>query len=210
LRQALLVLAASVDGLAGGSVACYFSRPFSPHGFFVHPKGTSPMATSSPFSLVKESFGDKAKLVSALEKLTGEELWVARTNENKGLAHVSNAKLLRLHATFTEVKEKFGTREKLIDAILDLQKRSSDSGLRQKLSEWPVPRLYDTYKSAAKRIGAQANGAKPAKVSAAEPGKPKATRLAPKTAAATKTAKKSAKKTATKAKKAAPKKRSRS
>jgi len=82
------------------------------------------MASKTPLSVVKEAFGDKAKLVEALEKLTGEALWVSRTNKDKGLAHVSNAKLLRLHATFTQVKEKFGTREKLIDAILELEKRS--------------------------------------------------------------------------------------
>jgi hypothetical protein len=109
------------------------------------------MPTKTPLALVKEKFGDKAKLVEALEKLTGEALWVSRTNKDKGLAHVSNAKLLRLHATFTTVKEKFGTREKLIDAILELEKRSKDTGLRQRLLGWPVPRLYDTYKSAAKR-----------------------------------------------------------
>jgi hypothetical protein len=109
------------------------------------------MAATTPLAVVKEKFGEKAKLVEALEKLTGEALWVARTNKDKGLAHVSNAKLLRLHATFTTVKEKFGTREKLIDAILELEKRSKDTGLRQRLLGWPVPRLYDTYKSAAKR-----------------------------------------------------------
>jgi hypothetical protein len=110
------------------------------------------MATKSPLALMKETFGDKAKLVQAVEKLAGEDLWVARTNKDKGLAHVSNTKLLRLHATFTAVKEKFGTREKLIDAILDLQGRSKDTGLRATLGGWPVPRLYDTYKSAAKRL----------------------------------------------------------
>jgi hypothetical protein len=109
------------------------------------------MAATTPLAVVKEKFGEKAKLVEALEKLTGEALWVSRTNKDKGLAHVSNAKLLRLHATFTTVKEKFGTREKLIDAILELEKRSKDTGLRQRLLGWPVPRLYDTYKSAAKR-----------------------------------------------------------
>ncbi len=114
----------------------------------------------TPLTLMKEAFGDKAKLVVALEKLTGEDLWVARTNKNKGLAHVSNAKLLRLHATFTEVKEKFGTREKLVGALLDLEKRSKDTGLRQKLSEWPVPRLFDAYKSALKRSAALAAKAK--------------------------------------------------
>ena len=81
------------------------------------------MAAKTPLALVQEKFGDKAKLVEAVEKLTGEDLWVSRTNKEKGLAHVSNAKLLRLHSVFTEVKARFGTREKLIEAILELEKR---------------------------------------------------------------------------------------
>lgn len=109
------------------------------------------MAAKTPLARVKEKFGDKAKLVEAVEKLTGEELWVSRTNANKGLAHVSNAKLLRLYSIFTEVKAKFGTREKLIDAILALEKRAKDTGWRQRLAVWPVPRLLDAYRSASKR-----------------------------------------------------------
>src|SRR5580658_2122500 len=116
------------------------------------------MPTRTPLAVVKDKFGDKKKLV---EKLTGEALWVSRTNKDKGLAHVSNAKLLRLHATFTAVKEKFGTREKLIDAILEIEKRSKVGGLRQRLLEWPVPRLFDTYKSAAKRQSAATKAAAP-------------------------------------------------
>jgi hypothetical protein len=119
------------------------------------------MAANSPLARVKEKFGDKAKLVESLEKLTNEDLWVSRTNQNKGLAHVSNAKLLRLHAIFTEVKEKFGTREKLIDAILELEKRGKDVGLRQKLLAWPVPRLFDAYRSAARRAGISAKASVP-------------------------------------------------
>jgi hypothetical protein len=65
------------------------------------------MATKTPLALVKEKFGDKAKLVEAVQKLAADDaLWLSRTNEDKGLAHVSNAKLLRLHATFSEVKTK--------------------------------------------------------------------------------------------------------
>jgi hypothetical protein len=109
------------------------------------------MTTKTPLAIMKEQFGEKSKLVEALEKLTGDALWVSRTNKSKGLAHVSNAKLLRLHATFTAVKEKFGTRDKLIDAILEIEKRSKDAGYRSRLAEWPVPRLFDAYKSAAKR-----------------------------------------------------------
>ncbi|HEY3822028.1 MAG TPA: hypothetical protein VGL81_32905 [Polyangiaceae bacterium] len=143
------------------------------------------MPSKTPLAVMKEKFGDKAKLVEAIEKLTGEELWVARTNEAKGLGHVSNAKLLRLHGIFTEVKGKFGTREKLVDAILELEKRAKDAGYRQRLLAWPVPRLYDWYKSTTKRAGAS----KPADAKPA-PAKKKAA-AAP---AAAKPAKKAAKK----------------
>ncbi len=125
------------------------------------------MAAKTPLAVMKEKFGEKAKLVEAIEKLAGEELWVSRTNSAKGLAHVSNAKLLRLHATFTEVKAKFGTRDKLIDVILEFEKRIKDTDFRKKLAAWPVPRLFDTYKSASKRHGAARQGAKPAGVKAA-------------------------------------------
>ncbi len=106
----------------------------------------------SPLAIVKDKFGDKAKLVAAVEALAGEDLWVSRTNKAKGLAHVSNAKLVRLHETFSAVKEKFGTRAKLIEAILEVEKRAKDEGYKQHLSAFPVPRLWDLYKSTAKRL----------------------------------------------------------
>ncbi len=136
----------------------------------------------SPLSLVKDKFGDKAKLVAAVEKFTGEDLWIGRTNTNKGLAHVSNAKLLRLHATFATVKEKFGTRAKLIDAICELEKRSKDAGYKARITAYPVPRLWDLYRSVDKRI----KGAAPK--ADKKPGAPKAD----KKAAAPKTDKKAA------------------
>ena len=119
----------------------------------------------TPLAIVKDKFGDKAKLVAAVEKFTSEDLWVARTNQDKGLAHVSNAKLLRLHDTFSKVKEKFGTRDKLIDAILTLDKRAKDDGYRSRLAAYPVPRLFDLYKATEKRVArakARPAAAKPA------------------------------------------------
>ncbi len=111
----------------------------------------------SPLSTVKQSFGDKQKLVEALEAFTKDgDLWVSRLNEDKGLAHVSNTKLLRLHKTFTTVKEKFGTRAKLIDAIAEIEKRAKDAGYRSRLQAYPVPRLWDIYQSAAKRAALSA------------------------------------------------------
>jgi len=147
---------------------------------------------NSPLATLKDKFENKAKLVAELEKLTkDEDLWVARVNKNKGLAHVSNSKLLKLHSTFAAVKEKFGTRAKLIDAICEIEKRAKDEGYKTRLGAFPVPRLWDMYKSASKRAGAGAKDeAKAAKKKAA----PKKA-AAPKAAPAKKTA---AKKTAAK------------
>jgi hypothetical protein len=133
-----------------------------------------------PLDIVKKQFGDKGKLVAELEKFTkDDDLWVSRTNQDKGLAHVSNAKLLRLHRTFTEVKEKFGSRAKLIDAIAEIEKRTKDEGYKKRLGAFPVPRLYDMYKSAAKRAGVAA---------APKVKKPAAKKVAAKRAAAKKAA----------------------
>jgi hypothetical protein len=140
----------------------------------------------SPLALVKEEFGDKEKLVLAVRKLAEQDLWVARENADKGLAHVSNAKLLRLFRIFTEVKEKFGTRAKLIDAILELEKRTKDAGYKARLEKFPVPRLYDMYKSAQKRLGAASapqKAAAPKKAAAVEEPKKKAAPKPKKTAA---------------------------
>ena len=142
----------------------------------------------SPLTTVKKQFGDKAKLVAELEKFTkDDDLWVSRTNKDKGLAHVSNAKLLKLHRTFTEVKEKFGSRAKLIDAICEVEKRTKDEGFKKRLGGYPVPRLWDMYKSASKRSGAAKGEAKAAKKPAKKAeAKPAAKKPAAKKAAAKK------------------------
>lgn len=107
----------------------------------------------SPLALMKDKFGDKAKLVSEVEAFTkNADLWFSRLNEDKGLSHISNAKLIRLHETFTTVKAKFGTRQKLIDAVAELEKRTKDAGYKARLAGYPVPRLFDMYKSAEKRV----------------------------------------------------------
>jgi hypothetical protein len=167
-------------------------------------KSATKSPTKSPISAVKEKFGDKAKLVEAVETFTKDDLWVSRTNEDKGLKHVSNAKLLRLHRIFSDVKERFGTRAKLIEAILELTKRVKDEGYKSALAKYPVPRLYDLFRSTSKRGGAAEKA--PAPAAAAHPA-PSEAKKAPKNVAA-KAAAKSAEAPAKKApaKKAAAKK----
>jgi len=125
------------------------------------------MSGKSPLAIVKERFGDKGKLVEAVKGFVNEDLWLGRTSndrgKSKGLENVSNTKLIRLHTIFSEVKEKFGSRAKLIDAIVDSEKRGKDAGYRKRLEEYPVPRLYDIYKSSAKRAKAASAKAEAAK-----------------------------------------------
>ncbi len=130
----------------------------------------------SPLATVKEKFGDKAKLVAAVKALATEELWLGRTSKDRGhdrgLEHVSNAKLLRLHAVLTEVKAKFGSREKLVEAILAAENRSKDAGLPQAARGLPGPRASTTSTRAPRsapppppprrRNAADATGAAPA------------------------------------------------
>jgi hypothetical protein len=120
----------------------------------------------NPLATVKERFGEKKKLVEAVQAFVNDDLWVARLASDRGgdggLARVSNAKLLKLHATFSAVKEQFGTRAKLVDAVLDVEKRTKDDGYKSRISAWPVPRLYDHYKSAKKRADRAAAAAKKA------------------------------------------------
>jgi len=163
---------------------------------------TDPVRKPGPLGAVQKKFGDKAKLVAAVTEFTNDDLWVSRTNKSKGLAHVSNAKLLRLYDTFTTVKDKFGTRAKLIDAILELEKRTKDEGYKTRLLTFPVPRLYDLYRSTKKRgdakskpvrtAAAKAAAKAPAKKAAAK--KPAAKKAAAKKPAAKKGARKSSKK----------------
>jgi hypothetical protein len=159
--------------------------------------------SKSPAAVVKEKFGEKAKLVAALAPFTGDEgLWVKRTNEAKGLERVSNAKLLRLYGVLAAVKEKFGSRLKLVDAICEIEKRSKDEGYKSRLGSYPVPRLYDLYVSSARRAGMKVpslpNALAGAKTSSE--GGPAAEKAAKKKAAAAKPA------AATKPAKPAPKK----
>jgi hypothetical protein len=163
---------------------------------WVIPRTTSTLEVSmskSPLAITKEKFGDKAKLIAAVEALATDELWLKRNRKEEGLEHVSNAKLLRLHATFSAVKEQFGSREKLVSAILELENRTKDAGYQTRLTAYPVPRLLDLYKSTKKRQGGKAPAAAAPKA-AEKKAAPAPKAAEKKAAAAPKAAKKKAEK----------------
>jgi hypothetical protein len=64
---------------------------------------------------------------------------------------ISNAKLVRLHDALEDAKKRFGTRAKLIDAVLELEARAKDAGYKARLEKYPLPRLLDLHGAADKR-----------------------------------------------------------
>ena len=147
----------------------------------------------SPVAVVKERFQSKDKLVEAVQKLATADLWLDRVSGNKGLAKVSNQKLLRLHEALSDAKQRFGSRDKLISAILELKKRTKDAGYTASLKKFPLPQLLDLHQSV-ERQGKRAAAKK------AAPSKPVKKAAAPvaKKAAAKPVAKAPAKKSAKK------------
>jgi len=100
----------------------------------------------TPLQMIKDRYGDKAGALKALQALVGDELVEDRFNENKGIEHVSNAKILKLLDTADAVKKRWGSRASLIDAIVKLEKRK-DEGYKVRLGKYPLPRLYDHMRS---------------------------------------------------------------
>lgn len=105
----------------------------------------------APLALLTEKFKDKAGLIAAVRGLATDDLWVGRTNEDKGLDHVSNAKLLRLHNVLSAVKKAHGSRAAMIEAIMKLEKRTKDEGFKSRLEKHSTPRLWDQFQAAKKR-----------------------------------------------------------
>ncbi len=106
----------------------------------------------TPLSEIKERFGSKENLVKELRAMFDKgDLFIERLNADKGLASVANAKLLKLYDTAQEVKEAFKSREALIAAVLEKLGRVKDEGLKARLDAWGLPRLWDYYKSVAKK-----------------------------------------------------------
>ncbi len=112
------------------------------------PKG-EPVKTAPrhPKAALAAQFGSKEALAKQLAPS------LARGDQDsdvlaKELTTASNAQLLRLHEATTELKDKYGSREKLIAKICEAQNKSKDKDYLAKLDSYSLPHLLDLAASA--------------------------------------------------------------
>jgi hypothetical protein len=95
-----------------------------------------------PRARIAEVHGSKAALAKALAPV------LARTDEDTGaletrLAKASNAQLLRLQRASQRLKDKYGSRDKLIAAIGTATHKTKDKDYLAKLDSYSLPQLLD-------------------------------------------------------------------
>lgn len=99
----------------------------------------------SPLARQRGEHENKEKLVDRLLTILTH---VHKTDEDKDelkarLLAVSNRKLLRLLAVSSEIREKFGTRDKLVDALAQASGRGKDKTYVARLASMPLANLLD-------------------------------------------------------------------
>ena len=108
------------------------------------------MAKETPLQAVKRLYGSKEKLIDKLVDLARDP------DEDAGgvkerLATVSNRKLLRLADVNKRVKDKYGSREKLVDALGKSLGKAKDADYLSSLGAISTARLLDMARTAERR-----------------------------------------------------------
>jgi hypothetical protein len=101
----------------------------------------------TPLQVVKAQFGSRAdladRLASMVDKRHGDE---SDSEVKSRLMGLSNSKLLRLYRVEQRVREQYGDKAKLIDALLEARAKAghtADEALRAKLETHSKARLLD-------------------------------------------------------------------
>jgi hypothetical protein len=112
------------------------------------------MATKkSPLARQKDEHESKEKLVDRVISVLGS---ITKSEEDKDtvkarLLAASNKKLLRLHEVGSEIKSKYGSIDKLAEAVGAAIGRSKDAPYLEKLPAVTPAKLLDMVKAAEKR-----------------------------------------------------------
>jgi hypothetical protein len=115
-------------------------------------------AKKSPLARQKDEFGSKEKLVDRVITVLGS---IAKNEGDKDelkarLLAASNKKLLRMFEVGSEIKEKFGSVDKLAEATAKALGRAKDAPYVTKLKALSPAKLLDAFRSHEKRTKTKA------------------------------------------------------
>jgi hypothetical protein len=117
------------------------------------------MPKKTPLAQVNETFGGKDKLVEKLAGLLESD--EPKEELRKRLLGVANNKLLHLHEVASMVKEKYGSRGKLLDAAAQALGRTKDKDYLAKLESYSTAKLLDVTLMAERRARRSAQASNP-------------------------------------------------
>ena len=108
------------------------------------------MSQKSPLAIVNETFGAKDKLVDKLVGLLdrGDE---SKDDLRKRLSSAANTKLLHLHRVATEVKDKWGSHDALVQHVAKALGRTKDKPFVERLAAYSDARLVDLAQATLRR-----------------------------------------------------------
>ena len=119
---------------------------------------------ASPLQQVIDRFGDKdasdrtearreAKdaLIKAVQAFVTKGDLLDDDFSEGGLERLSNKKLLKLLDVAEKVEADFGSRDALIDKLLELEGRTKDAGYREHLEKDRLPALFARYETLARK-----------------------------------------------------------
>jgi hypothetical protein len=108
------------------------------------------MANETPLQAVKRLYQSKEKLIDKVADVAREaDEEVAEVKER--LAAVSNRKLLRLAEVGKTIKEKYGSKDKLVAAISQAFGKAKDKDYVARLKNYSSARLLDIARGAERR-----------------------------------------------------------
>jgi hypothetical protein len=111
------------------------------------------MAKKTPVQIVRERFGSKEKLVGELVGILERPDGQSDEDFKARLLRVTNSQLLRLHAVETRVREQFGSKEKLADAVYGQRRTGkADKDFRTRLGGLRKAQLLDKFLAAAGKV----------------------------------------------------------